>query len=317
MRSFQPARRRRSVVIALTAGAAVVTLALTGFGAVGTDIEVVASSAPTPTIALTQMDGTPPFDPSTSLGGDSGPSNGIVRSGDRVAFVVDIDSGATGIADATVTLAIWKGLSIETVPDFCRPDSRLVDAGVTTVLTCTLGDLAPHARTTRVVTVDASAAPGTAIATWATLSGTSPITFVMSNATRLQFAQRPAGCDPRGVDAALDPAIRPSADAVRASGRIADVVLDESGAPVPGAVVTLTGQDRCGDLINRQITASETGHFAFVGLVAGVYHVTAAAPQHDSAAPRLAPTVTAALSEPDLTASALDLRLVSTENAPR
>ncbi|WFR72729.1 carboxypeptidase-like regulatory domain-containing protein [Prescottella defluvii] len=279
MRSFLPARRRGSVIVVMTASAAVAALAFKGFGAGGTEIEAAASSAPTPTIALTQMDGTPPFDPSTSLGGDSGSSNGIVRSGDRVAFVVDIDSGATGIANATVTLPIWKGLSIETVPDFCRPDSRLVDAGVTTVLTCTLGDLAPNARTTRVVALDASAAPGTAIATWATLSGTSPITFVMSNATRLQFAQRPAGCDPRGVDAALDPAVRPSTDAVRASGRIADVVLDESGTPVPGAVVTLAGQDRCGHIINRQITTSETGSFAFVGLVAGVYHVSTAAPR--------------------------------------
>ncbi len=316
MRSFQPTRRRRSLVIALTASAAVALLALKGSGTSGTEIEVAASSAPIPTIALTQMDGTPPFDPSTSLGGDSSSSNGIVRPGDRVAFIVDVNPGTTGIADATVTLPIWKGLTLETVPEFCRPGSRLVDVGPMTVLTCKLGDLAPKARTTRAVTVDASpatVAPGAAITTTATLSGTSPVTFVMSNATELRFVQRPAGCDPHGAGAALDPAIRPNLNGVQASGQIADVVVDESGTPVPGAVVTLTGQDRCGDIINREIATDHTGRFAFVGLVAGLYHVSASAPRHDGADPRLSPTVTVALSESDMMASGIDLRLTSTK----
>lgn len=316
LKSVLLTRRRRSVVVALTAAAAVATLAFRGIDTGGTDIETASSSVSVPSVVLTQMDGTPPFDPVDSSNGDSSSSNGLVRSGDNVAFIVDIDPGPTGLSGASVTLPLWKGLRLDTVPAFCGPGSGLVPAGVLSVLTCSVGDLAPHQRTTRAVTVTASAAaaaPEAALSTSATLTATSPITLVTSNTTRLTFLPRPEGCEPKEVSMGWDPAIRPIPNPIDASGQVADIVLDENGAAVPGADVTLTGQDLCGDLIERRITASESGRFAFVGLVAGLYHVTATAPD-ESGIPRRSPTVTVALSERNMTASALDLRMTAADS---
>ncbi|WP_430334852.1 carboxypeptidase-like regulatory domain-containing protein [Rhodococcus sp. ACT016] len=282
---------------------------LNNFGADGTEIAAAASSNPMPAVTLTQMDGTPPFDLGDGAGDDSGSSNGIVRSGDEVTFIVDIDPGTTGIADATVTLPLWRGLALESTPAFCGPGSGLAQAEVMSVLTCTLGDLAPHRQTTRAVTVTASSAPGTVIDTSATLTGTAPIMLVTSNTTRLEFARRPDGCDPGPAEAALDPAIRPTSNPVRATGQISDVVRDETGTPIPGAIVTLSGEDRCGNLVERQISASESGWFAFVGLVAGRYRVTASNPAPDSVPPLRSTSVAVALSDANMMASALDLRL--------
>lgn len=317
MRSIQSVRRRGAVIAASAATVGVTVLALADFGADGTEIASASSSAPMPTVTLTQMDGTPPFDRGDAAGDDSGSSNGIVRSGDHVAFIVDIDTGPAGIADATVTLPVWRGLALDSTPAFCGPGSGLVHADFVSVLTCTLGDLAPNQRTTRAVTVaasSASAAPGAVITTSATLAGTSPITLVTSNTTRLEFARRLDGCGPGTAATALDPAIRPNPNPVHATGQIADVVRDEAGTPIPGAVVTLSGEDRCGDLIERQVTATESGRFAFVGLVAGLYRVTASAPTPDSATARRSSTVTVALSEPTMTASTLDLRLTAEDD---
>ncbi|XGU18991.1 hypothetical protein ACETU7_27370 [Rhodococcus sp. 3Y1] len=46
-------------------------------------------------VELTVIDGAPPFDPADGPGLDSGPSNGIVREGDPVTYVIDIGVGAT------------------------------------------------------------------------------------------------------------------------------------------------------------------------------------------------------------------------------
>ncbi|WP_305092852.1 carboxypeptidase-like regulatory domain-containing protein [Prescottella sp. R16] len=312
MRTLLPGRHRGSFAIAAV-GAAAVTAAVVVVGdTAGRGVAAASLASPLPGVTLTQMDGTPPFDPSDSTGGDADPSNGVVRSGDRVAFVVDIDPGTAGLRDAVVTIPIWQGLVLDAVPAFCGPGSTLLPAGVLTVLTCDLGDLAPRKQTTRVVTATASAAAGPssgAITTGVTLTGTSPLTLVTSNTTQLTFVARPEGCDPAGAGAAQEPAERPTANRVQAVGRIADVVVDDAGDPVPGAVVTLRGEDRCGDRIERRATASESGRFAFVGLVAGLYTVTASAPDDAPGAPSMSATVPVTLSDANTTVSGLDLRI--------
>lgn len=289
-----------------------------GVGADGTDLEVTPASLPVPTVTLTQMDGAPPFDPTGSVGGDSDATNGVVRSGDLVAFVIDIDPGPTGMSGASVTLPVWRGLELDTVPAFCGPGSDLVHTGVVSVLTCALGELAPGQPATRAVTVTASAAaavPGAVISTSATLTATSPATLVTSNPTQLEFLPRPVGCDAKDSAKEQLPHLQASEDRLDAGGRIADSVLDARGVPVPGAIVTLTGEDRCGDLIERRVTATESGRFAFVGLVAGLYRVTASAPADGAGIPRRSPVVTVSLSEQNMTATGLDLRLTETDTA--
>ncbi|MCY3731342.1 MAG: carboxypeptidase-like regulatory domain-containing protein, partial [Rhodospirillaceae bacterium] len=55
------------------------------------------------------------------------------------------------------------------------------------------------------------------------------------------------------------------------SGRVAGSVIDETGAVLPGATVTLTGPGGA-----RATPSDGSGEYAFAGLVAGTYTVTVA-----------------------------------------
>ena len=67
------------------------------------------------TVELTAIDGAPPFDPADGPGLDSGPSNGIVREGDPVTYVIDI--GVRG----NPALRRGRATSGASEVSFCRP----------------------------------------------------------------------------------------------------------------------------------------------------------------------------------------------------
>lgn len=89
------ARRVRGVVV--VTGVLLVGAAALGALPMQSDVRLAAEgeSASPFTVELTAIDGAPPFDPGDGPGLDTGPSNGIVREGDPVTYVVDIGVRAT------------------------------------------------------------------------------------------------------------------------------------------------------------------------------------------------------------------------------
>src|SRR5271170_6974476 len=59
----------------------------------------------------------------------------------------------------------------------------------------------------------------------------------------------------------------------QSAGRIIGTVLDQTGAPVAGARVTLTREDNSP---NQDVLSGEAGQFSFVGVAPGPYHLTIA-----------------------------------------
>lgn len=277
MKPIVLAHRRPSATFPASRRAIARGITALGVTALGVTAGTAAADPVAPSrLTLTQFDGTPRFDESDSDGTDSGPSNGVVRLGDTVTYVLDIAVGDRPLADAQVNLPIPAalGLAPARVPAFCLPGSALVvGADHRQSLQCLLGDLEPGTTLTR--TVLARADTATAVGTvaepvTATLSSPSLPVPLLSEPVALQFTG--PNCDPRGVPDPAGPA--GTAGTVRADGRIDVHVVDPHLEPTP---VDITGHDACGHRITRTVASGPDGRAVFAGLMPGRYRVSAPA----------------------------------------
>lgn len=282
---------------AIAWGIVVLGVGVLGVGVLGATTGAAAAEPSEPNrLTLTQFDGTPLFDESDSDGMDSGPSNGMVRLGDTVTYILDVSVGDEPLADVQVNLPIPAalGLAPARVPTFCLPGSALViGEHHRQSLQCRLGDLEPGTIITRAVLVraDTTTAVGTvADPVTATLSSPSLPFPLFSEPVALRFTG--PNCDPRGT---ADPAgpVEP-AGAVRADGRIDVHLADPHQKPTP---VGLTGHDSCGHRITRTVVSGPDGRASFAGLMPGRYQVSAPA-HHDTGAVDDAVEVLLGWSEP-------------------
>lgn len=252
-------------------GAGIVAAGLVvGAGAFGapvapSDVRAAASSDTTSgfTVGLAVFDGEPPFDIDDGPGLDSGPSNGVVREGDSVTYVIDIGVGYVPLSDVVIDLPVPRGFTLARVPEYCGDRSFVDEIG----LLCRVGDVEPDRYFTRAVTMIAG--PGSE-------TDRLPVAVVVSadgGAVRVRSGEvlvrvsAPAGvCDPHGIPF-TDGAPSPSGPVV-ADGRITGVVT--SGA---ADSVLIEGADQCGHAIVRSVTPVD-GYFSFVGLLPGTYRLT-------------------------------------------
>jgi len=109
-------------------------------------------------VAVTS-DGLGRFSDDDGPGGDSGPSNGIVRTADAVVYGVTLATTTGTATDGVVTLVAPTGLSWSRLPDQCSPEGSGI---LGDTLTCAVGTLSSGVRTVSVAAaVDTGLAHGT------------------------------------------------------------------------------------------------------------------------------------------------------------
>lgn len=215
-------------------------------------------------VGLTVVDRVPPLDDAADGPNfDAGPSNGIVRQGDPVTYVIDLGVGDDSLSDVVITLPVPQGFTVESVPDYCDDGSGFDEIG----LRCHIGDLEAGRYFTRTVTMIAGPRIETdrlVIAATVTAHG-GAVRVVSNEATA--WVSTPAGiCDPHGSPVADRAAIL--SDPAPADGRISGLVT--AG---PAKAVEIDGVDQCGHTITRTVTPVD-GRFSFVGLLPGTYRIT-------------------------------------------
>ena len=256
------ARRVRGVVV--VTGVLLVGAAVLGALPMQSDVRLAAEgeSASPFTVELTAIDGAPPFDPGDGPGLDSGPSNGIVREGDPVTYVVDIGVRGNPLSDVVVQLPVPRGFVLPSVPDYCGDGSGVDEFG----LHCLIGNLEADRYFTRTATMTAGRredADGLSIA--ALVTADRGAARVRSDDVTVRVATTPGVCDPQGNSVG---GRRDQGTAVSADGRISGLVT--SGI---SEAVMINGVDQCGHAIARTVKPFE-GRFSFVGLLPGTYRVT-------------------------------------------
>ena len=256
------ARRVRGVVV--VTGVLLVGAAVLGALPMQSDVRLAAEgeSASPFTVELTAIDGAPPFDPGDGPGLDSGPSNGIVREGDPVTYVVDIGVRGNPLSDVVVQLPVPRGFVLPSVPDYCKDGSGVDEFG----LHCLIGNLEADRYFTRTATMTAGKredADGLSIA--ALVTADRGAARVRSDDVTVRVATTPGVCDPQGNSVG---GRRDQGTAVSADGRISGLVT--SGI---SEAVMINGVDQCGHAIARTVKPFE-GRFSFVGLLPGTYRVT-------------------------------------------
>lgn len=258
-------RCRRGIGAGVAAVALVVGAAAFGAPATASDVRAAATSdtASAFTVGLTVFDGEPPFDLDDGPGMDSGPSNGVVREGDSVTYVIDIGVGYVPLSDVVIDLPVPRGFTLARVPEYCGDRSFVDEIG----LLCRVGDVEPDRYFTRAVTMIAG--PGSEtdrLPVAVVVSADGGAVRVRSGEVLVRVSARTGECDPHGIPF-TDGAPSPSGP-VTADGRITGMVT--SGA---AESVTVEGVDQCGHAIVRSVTPVD-GHFSFVGLVPGTYRLT-------------------------------------------
>lgn len=256
------ARRVRGVVV--VTGVLLVGAAALGALPMQSDVRLAAEgeSASPFTVELTAIDGAPPFDPGDGPGLDTGPSNGIVREGDPVTYVVDIGVRGNPLSDVVVQLPVPRGFVLPSVPDYCKDGSGVDEFG----LHCLIGNLEADRYFTRTATMTAGKredADGLSIA--ALVTADRGAARVRSDDVTVRVATTPGVCDPQGNSVG---GRRDQGTAVSADGRISGLVT--SGI---SEAVVINGVDQCGHAIARTVKPFE-GRFSFVGLLPGAYRVT-------------------------------------------
>ncbi|MGR6026200.1 hypothetical protein ACS7JX_04915 [Rhodococcus erythropolis] len=214
------------------------------------------------TVELTAIDSAPPFDPGDGPGLDTGPSNGIVREGDPVTYVVDIGVRGNPLSDVVVQLPVPRGFVLPSVPDYCGDGSGVDEFG----LHCLIGNLEADRYFTRTATMIAGKredADGLSIA--ALVTADRGAARVRSDDVTVRVATTPGVCDPQGNSVG---GRRDQGTAVSADGRISGLVT--SGI---SEAVVINGVDQCGHAIARTVKPFE-GRFSFVGLLPGTDRVT-------------------------------------------
>lgn len=256
------ARRVRGVVV--VTGVLLVGAAALGALPMQSDVRLAAEgeSASPFTVELTAIDGAPPFDPGDGPGLDTGPSNGIVREGDPVTYVVDIGVRGNPLSDVVVQLPVPRGFVLPSVPDYCGDGSSVDEFG----LHCLIGNLEADRYFTRTATMtvgkreDADGLPIAALVT-----ADRGAARVRSDDVTVRVATTPGVCDPQGTSVG---GRRDQGTAVSADGRIAGLVTSGTSE-----AVVINGVDQCGHAIARTVKPFE-GRFSFVGLLPGTYRVT-------------------------------------------
>ncbi|KAB2586429.1 hypothetical protein BS297_05310 [Rhodococcus erythropolis] len=256
------ARRVRGVVV--VTGVLLVGAAALGALPMQSDVRLAAEgeSASPFTVELTAIDGAPPFDPGDGPGLDTGPSNGIVREGDPVTYVVDIGVRGNPLSDVVVQLPVPRGFVLPSVPDYCKDGSGVDEFG----LHCLIGNLEADRYFTRTATMTAGKredADGLSIA--ALVTADRGAARVRSDDVTVRVATTPGVCDPQGNSVG---GRRDQGTAVSADGRISGLVT--SGI---SEAVVVNGVDQCGHATARTVKPFE-GRFSFVGLLPGAYRVT-------------------------------------------
>lgn len=258
-------RRMRVIGAGAIAGALIVGAA--SFGAPASPLGVRLSTeeitGPPFTVGLTVFDGGPPFDAGDGPGLDSGPSNGIVREGDPVTYVVDIGARDSPLSDVVIEMPIPRGFTLMSVPDYCGAGSGLDEIG----LTCRIGSMEQERHFIRTVTMTAGprlTTDGLPIAVVVTADGGA--VRVRSEEVVVRVSTAAGVCDPHGVPVS-DRAATPDGSVV-ADGRIAGLVTFG-----PAEFVKIEGTDQCAHAIVRSVTPV-AGRFAFVGLLPGTYRLT-------------------------------------------
>lgn len=258
--------RRRMLGLAAASTAAAALAAGMWFGALPDHQDVALATEeillPPFTVEMSAFDGAPPFDVADGPNRDAGPSNGIVRQGDPVTYVIDIGVRAP-ITDVVIALPVPHGFTAEPVPDYCDDGSGFDEIG----LRCHVGDLEAGRYVTRTVTMTAgprSETDGLPIS--AAVTANDGAVRIRSGEVTVRVATTAGACDPRGV---VVPGTTATPDGeVVADGHISGLVT--SG---PDEVVTLDGVDHCGHEITRTVTPFE-GRFSFTGLLPGTYRLT-------------------------------------------
>ncbi|MBY6385395.1 hypothetical protein HG717_15955 [Rhodococcus erythropolis] len=286
-------------------GCAVVVIAAAAFatGPAVSDVRLTAqkdAGAPL-TVALTAFDGVPPFDPKDGPGLDSGPSNGVVREGDPVTYVVDIAVGNVRLSDVVIELRVPRGFSVAPVPEYCGDGSRVTELGFGEFgLRCRVGELDAGRYLTRPMTMTVGEGLGVgAVSVVAVITAEDGAIRVRSGEVTVQISGPTDGCDPYGLPASArsatgddarvvpdlddappdrdrrneidsddDVAQHDQNDQMPAEGRISGLVTDGVAQ-----VVSIDGVDRCGHAIAREVTPFD-GRFSFVGLMPGTYRLT-------------------------------------------
>lgn len=143
----------RGIGIVVVTGALVVGAAALGLLPMQSDVRLATEGEFVPpfTVELTAIDGAPPFDPADGPGLDSGPSNGIVREGDPVTYVIDIGVRGNPLSDVVVQLPVPRGFVLPSVPDYCGDGSGVDEVG----LHCLIGNLEADRYFTRTATMTA------------------------------------------------------------------------------------------------------------------------------------------------------------------
>ncbi|MDI9903368.1 hypothetical protein QM716_26260 [Rhodococcus sp. IEGM 1409] len=259
----------RGIGVVVVTGALVVGATALGVLPMQSDVRLAAEGEFAPfTVELTAIDGAPPFDPTDGPGLDSGPSNGIVREGDPVTYVVDIGVRGKPLSDVVVQLPVPRGFTLPSVPDYCGDGSGVDEVG----LLCLVGDLGADRYFTRTATMTAGkattagnreAADGPPIA--AVVSADRGAVRVRSGDVLVRVSTTPGECDPQGnsVDGQTV-----QGNPVSANGQISGLVTSEISE-----AVAIDGIDQCGHAIARTVNPFE-GRFSFVGLLPGAYRVT-------------------------------------------
>ena len=254
----------RGIGIVVVTGALVVGAAALGLLPMQSDVRLAVEGEFVPPFAveLTVIDGAPPFDPADGPGLDSGPSNGIVREGDPVTYVIDIGVRGNPLADVVVQLPVPRGFVLPSMPDYCEDGSGVDEVG----LHCLIGNLEADRYFTRTATMTAGKredADGLPIA--ALVTADRGAVRVRSGDVTVRVATTPGVCDPYGISVGGQ---RSQWAAVSADGRISGLVT--SGI---SEAVVIDGVDQCGHATARRVKPFE-GHFSFVGLLPGTYRVT-------------------------------------------
>ncbi len=296
---IRPRTYRRLIRVAgavIVVGAAAITA---GALPVRPDVRLAADRdhGPAFTVGLSAFDGAAPFDSHEGPGRDTGPSNGIVREGDPVTYVVDVGVGEFALRDVEFELPVPRGFSAPFLPEYCRDGSGFYETDVDeTVLRCRAGDLDAQRYFTRTVTMIAGPPPETeGLPITVRVSVDGGVHRMRSGGVTVRVTTAAAGvCDPFGVPTpGLSPQ-SPSPHEASASNTVVarlrgdigaeDLVTQQNSVEAVGRVsgqvtdgtaeaVSLDGTDRCGHVIARTVTPFD-GHFSFLGLVPGTYRVT-------------------------------------------